>query len=163
MTLLVHPWRDLGRYVEIRLEEARYELELAEKFTREEMYRNAAGKAFQAWKSLMAALAAIHREVLARHYPGVVKTRDGRTVARVDWLIAYMPSSKLREVAQRLRDVVDFDVVSLTDLALNLHEFQYNGVDREALLSRYTSLELAVEDLKLFVARCREVLQRVKS
>jgi hypothetical protein len=36
-------------------------------------------------------------------------------------------------------------------------------VDREALLSRYTSLELAVEDLKLFVARCREVLQRVKS
>lgn len=159
--LVVHPWRDLRRYVEVRLEEAEAELKLAERFLEEGLYRNAAGKAFQAWKSLMAAVAALHRDALAQRFPGVVKTREGRTVARVDWIVAYMPTSRLREVAVWLRDAAGFDAVPLTDLALNLHEFQYNGVDKEAVLSRYTTLDAAVSDLKYFLERCREVLRDV--
>ena len=161
--LVVHPWRDLRKYVEIRLEEAEAELRLAERFLEEGLYRNAAGKAFQAWKSLMAAIGAMYRDVLAKHFPGVVKTRDGQTVPRVDWVLAYMPTTRLREVAIRLRGVAEFDIVSLTDLALNLHEFQYNGVDKEAVLSRYTALDLAVSDLNYFIEKCKEVLRKAKT
>lgn len=53
---IVHPWRDLRRYVEIRLQEVAAEAELALRFLEEGLHRNAAGKAFQAWKAALAAL-----------------------------------------------------------------------------------------------------------
>jgi len=48
---VVYPWRDVGAYVEVRLEEALAEFALAEKFLGEGLYRNAAGKAFQGWRA----------------------------------------------------------------------------------------------------------------
>ena len=43
-------------YVEARLQEALVETRLALRFLEEGLTRNAAGKAFQAWKALLAAL-----------------------------------------------------------------------------------------------------------
>ncbi|MEZ0320231.1 MAG: PaREP1 family protein [Pyrobaculum sp.] len=50
---IVHPWKNLRRYVEIRLDEA--EADLALRFLEEGLHRNAAGKAFQAWKAALTA------------------------------------------------------------------------------------------------------------
>ena len=60
---IIHPWRDLKRYVEIRLQEALAEAKLALRFMEEGLHRNAAGKAFQAWKAALAAAAALARDV----------------------------------------------------------------------------------------------------
>ncbi|WP_342606873.1 PaREP1 family protein [Pyrobaculum neutrophilum] len=75
MGALPKPWLDLAGYRRVRLEEARAEAALARKFLEQGLLRNAAGKAFQAWKALVAALAAERREELARLYPGKVKLR----------------------------------------------------------------------------------------
>ncbi len=51
-------------YVEARLLEALVEARLALRFLREGLVRNAAGKAFQAWKALLAALLRLELEKL---------------------------------------------------------------------------------------------------
>jgi len=51
-------------YVEARLLEALVEARLALRFLREGIARNAAGKAFQAWKALLAALLRLELESL---------------------------------------------------------------------------------------------------
>ena len=50
------PWIDDNKYKKDRLLEAKYEAELAKKFLEDGLYRNATGKAFQAWKALLASL-----------------------------------------------------------------------------------------------------------
>jgi hypothetical protein len=62
---LEKPWRDPQKYLEGRLMEAAYEADLALRFLEAGLYRNAAGKAFQAFKALLAALAVKYRDVLA--------------------------------------------------------------------------------------------------
>ncbi|MGC9051850.1 PaREP1 family protein, partial [Pyrobaculum sp.] len=71
MLELSKPWRDPAGYKRGTLLEARYEAELALRFLEEGLYRNAAGKAFQAWKALLAALAVDYVEVLAERFRGV--------------------------------------------------------------------------------------------
>jgi Archaeal PaREP1/PaREP8 family. len=58
------------------LEEALAEAGLAIKFLEQGLHRNVAGKAFQAWKALLAAAAARHREVLSQRY---LKDKTGKT------------------------------------------------------------------------------------
>jgi hypothetical protein len=56
----------------------------------ESLYRNATGKAFQAWKAAPAAAA----EMLKR-YRGRVAAREGAEVELTDWPIALMPTGKM--------------------------------------------------------------------
>lgn len=67
-----------------------------------------------------------------------------KVVDRVDWLIAVMPSSRLREVASIIGDK---ELRLYVEIALNLHEFQYNGLDRDSEVSRYSSEELVRKDV----------------
>ncbi|MGC9118669.1 MAG: PaREP1 family protein [Thermoproteus sp.] len=145
---LEKPWRDLGKYIEGRLREAVYEAELALKFLEAGMYRNAAGKAFQSFKALLAALAARHREQLVQRYPGTKATRGGKKVQYADWLIAVMPTGMMLEVARDLSSAEGQDLLQYANVALNLHEFQYNGLDKSGVLSRYARLSSVEEDIK---------------
>ena len=67
-----------------------------------------------------------------------------KVVDRVDWLIAVMPSSRLREVASIIGDK---ELRLYVEIALNLHEFQYNGLDRDSEISRYSGEEFVRRDI----------------
>ncbi len=154
------PWRDISQYVKIRLEEALREAELALKFFEQGLHRNAAGKAFQAWKALLAAFAAQHREAIARRYAGAVRDKTGRMRSRADVVIALMPTTKMREVASVLEEVYGRELIHLTDVALNLHEFQYNGLDPEGVVSRYSNLADVEKDVKYLAERTIEWVKK---
>jgi len=159
---VVYPWRDVRAYVEVRLEEALAEFELAERFLGEGLYRNAAGKAFQGWRAVLAAAAALNRQILARRFSGRVKTRIGKVVERADWVAAVMPTGLMRAVAQLLEEVYGFEVVALTDVALNIHEFQHSGVDEAGLLNRYAALDLAEADIRRLIREGKKFVERIK-
>jgi len=157
---LTPPWRDISEYITLRLEEALREAELALKFLEQGLYRNAAGKAFQAWKALLAALAARHREVISRRYTGAVRDRTGKVRSRADMIIALMPTTGTREVASALEEVYGREILHLTDVALNLHEFQYNGLDPEGVTSRYTNLQDVGKDVRYLAEKIDEWCSR---
>jgi hypothetical protein len=148
--------------VEIRLQEATAEAELALRFLEEGLHRNAAGKAFQAWKAALAAAAALARDELLRRYRGKVASREGAEVELADWLIALMPTGRMWEVARVLRQIYGDVVVLLTALALNLHEVQRNGLDESGILSKYSTLQQVEEDIKELTQRTAEFAEALK-
>ena len=123
------PWRDAEEYRRDRLLETRYEAELALKFLEAGLYRNAAGKAFQAWRALLAAIAVNYSEELAKKFRGVRRTRDGRRVSLAGFIIAFMPTGYMLAVAKVLEQLTGKPLTDLTNTAINIHEFQYNGLD----------------------------------
>ncbi|MEZ0318762.1 MAG: PaREP1 family protein [Pyrobaculum sp.] len=150
---LSKPWVDAEKYKRDRLREALYEAELAEEFLKNGLLRNAAGKAFQAVKALLAAVAVDHRDELAAVFKGRRKLGERKAVERADWIIAVMPTSRMRSVAALIGDR---DLRLAVELALNLHEFQYNGLDRDAEVSRYGSekeVERDVAEIVEYVKR----------
>jgi hypothetical protein len=156
-----YPWRDTIEYIKLRLEEAIQEAELAIKFLDQGLHRNASGKVFQAWKALMSAAAAKNRELIAKHYTGIVKDRTGRIRSRADLIIALMPTTRLREVASILVEVYGREILHLTDIAINIHEFQYNGLDPEGIVSRYTNLNDVEKDIKYLTEKIIEWVRRL--
>jgi len=155
------PWLDTSQYIKLRLEEAVQEAELALKFLDQGLHRNASGKVFQAWKAMISAAAAKNRELIARHYTGVVRDRTGKVRSRADLIIALMPTTRLREVASMLEEVYGKELIHLTDIALNLHEFQYNGLDPEDIVSRYTNLNDVEKDIKYLAEKTIEWVKRL--
>ena len=108
--------------VETKLQAAPAEAELALRSLEEGLHRNAAGKAFQAWKAALAAAAALARDEMLKRYRGRVAAQEDAEVELADWLIALMPTGRMWEVARVLRRIYGDVVVLLTALALNLHE-----------------------------------------
>jgi len=155
------PWRDTAQYIKLRLEEALREAELALRFLEQDLYRNAAGKAFRGGKAWLAAVAARHREVIARRYAGVVKDKTAKTRSRADMVVALMPTTRMRETASALEEIYGRELVHLTDVALNLHEFQYNGLDAEGVASRYTNLEDVKKDIKYLAEKTVEWVKKL--
>jgi len=155
------PWLDTSQYIKLRLEEAVQEAELALKFLDQGLHRNASGKVFQAWKAMISAAAAKNRELIARHYTGMVRDRTGKVRSRADLIIALMPTTRLREVASMLEEVYGKELIHLTDIALNLHEFQYNGLDPEDIVSRYTNLNDVEKDIKYLAEKTIEWVKRL--
>ena len=153
---LEKPWRDPEGYRRGRLLEAKYEAELALKFLEEGLYRNAAGKAFQAWKALLAALAVEHRDKLAERFKGVRTTRDGRRVDLADFVVAFMPAGYMLAVAKDLGEATGLSLYDLTNLALSLHELDKSGV-----YSRYPFIDLVVGDIKRVINAVFEILKKV--
>ncbi len=162
MIELEKPWRDSQKFLEGRLMEAAYEADLALRFLDAGLYRNAAGKAFQAFKALLAALAMKYRDALAQKYPGRRRLKGGKAVEAVDWIIAVMPTGLMLEVARDLSQMAGQELLHYANVALNLHEFQYNGLDKSGILSRYARLESVAEDVKTLVQYVREAVERLR-
>lgn len=59
-----------------------------------------------------------------------------------------MPSSRLKEVVSIINDK---ELILVTEIALDLHEFQYNGFDKDAEISKYNREEFVKKDTKLIV------------
>ena len=142
-------------YVEARLLEALGEARLALEFLERGLTRNAACKAFQAWKALLAALLRLELEKLK----AIVKTEEERR-----WLeskaVPRIPTAKMKELSRLLRDVGHVGITFVTDKALDLHDYQYHGPDPDAVLSKYTTRESAAADV---VELLQELVRRVEA
>ncbi len=130
-------------YTSARTLEALVEAMLALEFLEKGYTRNAAGKMFQAWKSLTAALLTLNREKIMEKLEG----RSGKKwVERIG--IARVPSSKLKALSQLLEDAAGIEYYSLyIDKALALHDYQHHGPDPSGELSKYTSRGEAARDV----------------
>lgn len=154
------PWINPKEYREVRLMEARYEAQLARKFMEQGLLRNAAGKAFQAWKAYLAALASEHINELARYFPGRRRLRSGRVVNYVELIVALMPTAKMSNVAQVLDRLLGGGIEALTDIAIKLHEYQYNDIDPSGEVGRYSSEEFVKMDLEKLLNALDEHIKR---
>jgi hypothetical protein len=92
---------------------------------------------------------AAQRDKVAAAFPGRRRLSPTKVVERGDWIIAVMLTSKMREVAAI---VGDKELRLMVELALNLHKFQYKGLDRDAEVSRYASEEMVKRDIEEVVA-----------
>jgi hypothetical protein len=142
-------------YVEARLLEALGEARLALEYLERGLTRNAACKAFQAWKAFMAALLRLELERLK----AVAKTEEERR-----WLeakaVLRVPTAKMKELSRLPREVGHEGITFVTALALDLHEYQYHGPDPDMALSKYTTRESAAADV---VELLQELVRRVEA
>jgi len=58
-------------------------------------------------------------------------------------------------------EVYDREILHLTDIAINIHEFQYNGLDPEGIVSRYTNLNDVKKDIKYLTEKIIEWVRRL--
>ncbi|WP_054853504.1 PaREP1 family protein [Vulcanisaeta distributa] len=151
---LPKPWFDIDGYRRTRLLEARYEAELARRFLDEGgLTRNAAGKAFQAWKSFLAAISAGEINELSKVYRRRVKVRGGlrERINEALYIIAFMPVTRMFEVSKIL-SALNPMMPYLTLASLELHRYQYNGPDREGVFSVFRSDDDAEEFICKFLS-----------
>ncbi len=141
-------------YIEARLLEVLGEAGLALEYLERGLTQNAACKAFQAWKALLAALLRLELERLK----ALAKTEEERR-----WLESRtdprVPTTKMKELSRLLRDVGHEGITFVTALALDLHEYQYHGPHPDMALSKYATRESAAADV---VELPQELLRRVE-
>ncbi|MEM0484671.1 MAG: PaREP1 family protein [Pyrobaculum sp.] len=141
-------------YASARLLEALVEGVLALEFLRRGLVRNAAGKAFQAWRALLAALLRLELERLK----AVAKTEEERK-----WLettaVPRVPTSRMTALSQMLEEAGHAGIAAWTDKALKLHDYQYHGPDPDMALSKYRNREEAAVDVLLLL---RELTRRIE-
>jgi len=142
-------------YVEARLLEALGEARLALEYLERGLTRNAAGKAFQAWKALLAALLRLELDKLKALARSEEERRrlESKAVPRD-------PTTKIKELGRLLEEAGHYGISAWTDKALDLHDYQYHGPDPDAVLSKYTTRESAVADVLLLL---KELARRVET
>ncbi len=142
-------------YIEARLLEALGEAGLALEYLERGLTRNAACKAFQAWKALLAALLRLELGRLK----ALANTEEERR-----WLesraVPRVPTTKMKELSRLLRDVGHEGITFVTALALDLHEYQYHGPDPDMALSKYATRESAAADV---VELLQELARRIEA
>ena len=142
-------------YIETRLLEALGETRLALEYLERGLTRNAAGKAFQAWKALLAALLRLELERLK----ALAKTEEERR-----WLesraVPRVPTTKMKELSRLLKEAGHEAITAWTDKALDLHDYQYRGPDPDMALSKYTTRKSAAADVLLLL---KELTRRVET
>jgi hypothetical protein len=145
-------------YIEARLLEALGETRLALEYLERGLTRNAAGKAFQAWKALLAALLRLELEKLK----ALAKTEEEKR-----WLeskaVPRVPTAKMKSLSRLLEEVGHGGISLWTDRILNLHDYQYNGPDPDMALSKYATREDAVADIKSVLQELARRVEALKS
>ena len=138
-------------YVEARVIEALDDLYLALLLWKEGRTRNAAGKASTAVKALLSALVVVNEERLAK----LVKDEKQR-----EWIrkrAHTVQTHSMYKLAQALSDV-GVNLVDLVNVALNLHDYQYNGFEPD--FSRYTDKEGVLKDLLRLVRETKDTIDK---
>ncbi len=152
---LPRPRQDPLGYARARVLEALLEALLALRFLEEGYTRNAAGKAFQAWRALTSALLTLRRDEVLKK----LGDREQR-----EWFIKKAiprtPSSRLKALGQLLEEIGYHDYTHYTSTALNLHDYQYHGPDPDAELSKYGSSEEAARDIVYLVEKLIEIIEK---
>ncbi|WP_237179394.1 PaREP1 family protein [Pyrobaculum ferrireducens] len=129
-------------YVTARLLEALVEARLALRYLKEGLVRNAAGKAFQAWRALMAALLRLELEELKVAARSEDERKWLETVA-----VPRVPTGRMTALSQMLEQIGYTDISLWTSLALSLHDYKHHGPDPDTALSKYRSSEEAAYDV----------------
>jgi hypothetical protein len=142
-------------YVEARLLEALGEAGLALEYLERGLTRNAACKAFQAWKALLAALLRLELERLK----ALAKTEEERRRLESK-AVPRVPTTRMKELARLLRDVGHEGITFVAALALDLHEYQHHGPDPDMALSKYATRESAAADV---VELIQELTKRIEA
>ncbi len=70
--------------------------------------------------------------------------------------MAVMPTTVLKPVAQ----VIGGDIDVYTNMALWLHEYQYNGPDKQGILSPYPDDESTSRDIRTLISKVRELAEK---
>lgn len=150
------PKASSSSYVEARLLEALLEARLALEFLERGFVRNAAGKIFQAWRALLAALLKLEEDKLLT---------AARTEEERQWLkskaIPRVPTTRMKALSQLLEQIGHQKISYSTDKALHLHDYQYHGPDPDAELYRTPKeatydIKTLAEDLAARVESIRE-------
>ena len=142
-------------YIEARLLEALAEARLALEFLERGLTRNAACKAFQAWKALLAALLKLELDKLK----ALAKTEEERRRLE-SRAVPRVPTTKMKEQSRLLKATGHEAITAWTDKALDLHDYQYHGPDPDMALSKYTTRESAAADV---VELLQELVRRVEA
>jgi DNA repair exonuclease SbcCD ATPase subunit len=142
-------------YVEARLLEALGEARLALEYLERGLTRNAACKAFQAWKALLAALLRLELEKLKALARSEEERRRLESKA-----VPQVPTAKMKELGRLLEEAGHHGISAWTDKALDLHDYQYHGPDPDAVLSKYATRESAAADV---VELLQELTRRIEA
>ncbi|GAB6944295.1 PaREP1 family protein [Vulcanisaeta sp. JCM 14467] len=141
-------------YVNAKLLETLVEAQLAIEFLDRGLVRNAAGKAFQAWRALLTALLRLEFDKLLQ----VVRSEEERK-----WLMSKavprVPITRMVRLSQMLEEIGYSGISPATDTALNLHDYQRNGPDPDMAVSKYRDREEAAVDIKLLI---NELVRRIE-
>jgi hypothetical protein len=144
-------------YVEARLLEALGEARLALEYLERGLTRNAACKAFQAWKALLAALLRLELERLK----AIVRTDEERR-----WLeskaVPRVPTTRMKELSRLLKEAGHEAITAWTAVALDLHEYQYHGPDPDMALSKYATRESAAADVVELIQELTKHVEALK-
>ena len=124
--------RHQSGYIKIRVTESLQEITLALKMLREGFTRNAAHRAFIAWKALISALTVMNLDRLPRD------KEEKEWYHRVGYKA---PKAALRWLADRLEDIgyQDYKLTHITSTALALLRYAYHGLNEDE--SDYISKE----------------------
>jgi hypothetical protein len=142
-------------YVEARLLEALGEARLALEYLERGLTRNAACKAFQSWKALLAALLKLELDKLK----ALAKTEEERR--RLESKpVPRIPTAKMKELSRLPKAAGHEGITFVTDKALDLHDYQYHGPDPDTALSKYATRESAAADV---VELLQELTRRVET
>ncbi len=152
---LPKPRRDLVGYASARTLEALVEGMLALEFLERGFTRNAAGKAFQAWRALTAAILALEEDKIAEKMRSEEQRKwlTERTLPRV-------PTSRLKPLARLVEEAVGLrDFSAYTSIALDLHDYQYHGPDPAGELSRYPDRGEAARDILYLLGKLERIVE----
>ena len=147
------PQRDPVGYASARALEALLEALLALRFLEEGYTRNAAGKAFQAWRALTAAILALERDKIVKKL---------RNKEQVKWLlekaIPRVPTGRLKPLARLVEEAGYPDYTHYTSTALDLHDYQYHGPDPSGEFSKYPDRGEAARDTIQLLGKLAKII-----
>ncbi|BES81681.1 PaREP1 family protein [Pyrodictium abyssi] len=141
-------------YASARVLEALLEGILALEFLKRGYTRNAAGKAFQAWRALVAALLALEKPALDR------LVEDEKSRRRLEETgIPRVPTARLKPLSRLLEQAGYRYIRSHTDKALDLHDYQLHGPDPDLELSKYPGEEEARQDILYILSILLDIIE----